>query len=53
MLDEDPSNSIFDETSPQTNLTNVLTTPKTNYASKNRAKVLFGKQGRADSEFIW
>lgn len=52
MLDE-PSNSLFDEPAQQVNLTNRLTTPKISYNHKLRAKIIFGKQGRGDSEFIW
>jgi hypothetical protein len=52
MLD-DPSNTLIDDSASQVNLTNVLLTPKVNYNNKIRSKIIIGKQGRGDSEFIW
>jgi hypothetical protein len=31
----------------------TIQNPKVNYASKNRAKIILGKQGRDNGEFIW
>jgi hypothetical protein len=52
MLD-DPSNTLIDDSTPQINTANVLQTPKVNYNNKIRSKIIIGKQGRGDSEFIW
>ena len=38
--------------SPETH-SNAIINPKVNYASKKRAKMIVGKQGRDNGEFIW
>ena len=63
MLDDPSANLQFDDSgqilAPATGLSNAtqmpLTTnqPKVNYSAKTRAKMIIGKQGRENGQFIW
>ena len=63
MLDDPSANLQFDDSgqilAPATGLSNAtqmpLTTnqPQVNYSAKTRAKMIIGKQGRENGQFIW
>ena len=54
MLDEPLSNDeVANDLGPLAYINQLLDRPSINYATKTRAKYIFGRQGRQDGEFIW